>query len=99
MHEKKGTDHSGNRDGPFNVDLRLAVRSGAQLLSGSSLNSSSNSCVCAVNCLNSSSSYSVVSAVYYNFLNCSNYRIRINGLSLLAAIAGNHSYAEQNSKR
>lgn len=63
----------------------------------SSLNS--NCGVGTVNGLNSGNSCGVIAGINNYFLNGGNYCVSINGLSLLAAIAGNHSNAEQNSER
>lgn len=76
------------------LDFRLAVRYAGLFCSSSAVSGSDS-----LNGLNSSNSVSAVSCnLSYNLLgsNCIN---GVSGLSGLVAIASNHCYAEQNSKR
>lgn len=80
--------------------LLSLVSSGYYLIfCGSLLSGNSYSGVSTVNSLNSGSGNSVVSGINsYNLLGSYD-GLGINGLSLLVAVAGNHSNAEQNSER
>lgn len=63
----------------------------------SSLNGNSRVAVC--NGLNALGNYCVSSAVNSYNLFCSYYSVSVNSLGCLVAVASNHCYAEQNSKR
>lgn len=58
----------------------------------------SNLSVTVSNGLNSLSSYSCIAISSYNFGLC-DYRVSVNSLFFLVAIASNECYAEKNSKR